>query len=310
MKKFTTLMATSAAVLGLAGSLTAVNADNAGDLASLKSEISRIKNGKNFDLVEDPTSIGDDSNEIANAATSVQDGNADSFQKALYDGSAEHLGNGKDADVSTLNKDIAYSKGDRNSDQDAQSDINSLGTATRKVLDDFYGSNNNDVKAPAQNTTTSSSSKANNDVKAPAQNTTTSSSSKANNDVKAPAQQATTSNSSKANNDVKAAAQNTTTNGAVANNNENTKVAGKTTTVDTQQANNNGIVSTTAKNGNANAVSTPAEMHQAAQQATSNTTAVPTIPQTGEQGSEVLAIAGGLVIAATAAGIVVYKKRN
>lgn len=74
-----------------------------------------------------------------------------------------------------------------------------------------------------------------------------------------------------------------------------------------QQANNNGTVSATAQNSNVNAVSTSAEMHQAAQQATSNTTAVPTMPQTGEQGSEILAIADGLV---TAAGIVVYKKRN
>ena len=75
-------------------------------------------------------------------------------------------------------------------------------------------------------------------------------------------------------------------NGAIAETqNENTTAAGETSTV----------VKAQAKSAN----------NTAAQK--NNT---PVFPQTGEQTSEILAVAGGLIIAATAAGIVVYKKRN
>lgn len=75
-------------------------------------------------------------------------------------------------------------------------------------------------------------------------------------------------------------------NGAIAETqNENTTAAGETSTV----------VKAQAKSAN----------NSAAQK--NNT---PVFPQTGEQTSEILAVAGGLIIAATAAGIVVYKKRN
>ena len=75
-------------------------------------------------------------------------------------------------------------------------------------------------------------------------------------------------------------------NGAIAETqNENTTAAGETSTV----------VKAQAKSAN----------NSAAQK--NNT---PVFPQTGEQTSEILAVAGGLIIAATAAGVVVYKKRN
>ena len=75
-------------------------------------------------------------------------------------------------------------------------------------------------------------------------------------------------------------------NGAIAETqNENTTAAGETSTV----------VKAQAKSAN----------NSAAQK--NNT---PVFPQTGEQASEILTVAGGLIIVATAAGIVVYKKRN
>ena len=76
---------------------------------------------------------------------------------------------------------------------------------------------------------------------------------------------------------------------------------------------NNGAIAET-QNENTTAAGETSTVVKAQAKSASNSAAqknnTPVFPQTGEQTSEILAVAGGLIIAATAAGIVVYKKRN
>lgn len=89
----------------------------------------------------------------------------------------------------------------------------------------------------------------------------------------------------------------------VANENESNSAKGQ----------NKGAIAET-QNENTTAAGETSTVVKAQAKSASNSAAqknnIPVFPQTGEQASEILAVAGGLIIAATAAGIVVYKKRN
>ena len=98
----------------------------------------------------------------------------------------------------------------------------------------------------------------------------------------------------------------------------NANVEGAKTVANENESNsaknqNNGAIAET-QNENTTAAGETSTVVKAQAKSASNSAAqknnTPVFPQTGEQASEILAIAGGLIIAATAAGIVVYKKRN
>lgn len=98
----------------------------------------------------------------------------------------------------------------------------------------------------------------------------------------------------------------------------NANVEGAKTVANENESNsaknqNNGAIAET-QNENTTAAGETSTVVKAQAKSASNSAAqknnIPVFPQTGEQASEILAVAGGLIIAATAAGIVVYKKRN
>lgn len=100
--------------------------------------------------------------------------------------------------------------------------------------------------------------------------------------------------------------------------NANANVEGAKTVANENESNstknqNNGAIAET-QNENTTAAGETSTVVKAQAKSASNSAAqknnTPVFPQTGEQTSEILAVAGGLIIAATAAGIVVYKKRN
>ena len=100
--------------------------------------------------------------------------------------------------------------------------------------------------------------------------------------------------------------------------NANANVEGAKTVANENESNstknqNNGAIAET-QNENTTAAGETSTVVKAQAKSASNSAAqknnTPVFPQTGEQASEILAVAGGLIIAATAAGIVVYKKRN
>lgn len=219
MKKFTTLLATSATVLGLAGCLTVANAENlSSDNAKLTTNLTNMQNPNSPAKNDYYTDFGLNAAAINKVASQYKSGesindvenalNDNQFTAALYG-----YDSAKDALSDSYSRLKLATSGDNNSAE--PNALQQMYNDANKVLEDLFQNN---------------TGKTTNNVKAPAQQVTTSSSSKANNDVKAPAQNATTLNSSKANNGVKAAAQNTTANGATSNNDENTNAAGKTTT--------------------------------------------------------------------------------
>ena len=157
--------------------------------------------------------------------------------------------------------------------QNANNNANAQNNSSNKKADVVANANNNNAKK--DNTQGAVANKQNTNNEANAQQNTVKSNANANVEGAKTVANENESNSTKNQN-----------NGAIAETqNENTTAAGETSTVVKAQA--------------------KSASNSAAQK--NNT---PVFPQTGEQTSEILAVAGGLIIAATAAGIVVYKKRN
>ena len=318
MKKFSKLVAVSAAAMtfGITGisalnNTNVVNADNASDLANLNSQINNVQNGLYSGITSMP--LGTNANYVYDAASNIQNGTTTDFQGTLH-GETSSLGNGKAADENV----IKVSVGETESDYDnpkASAEINSLASATEKVLADYYG--NNQTATPNANKQTANNDNkqnANNNNNANAQNN--SSSKKA--DVVANA-----NNSNAKNNNAQGAVANKQNTNNEANAQQNTvksnaNVEGVKTVANENESNsaknqNNGAIAET-QNENTTAAGETSTVVKAQAKSANNSAAqknnTPVFPQTGEQTSEILAVAGGLIIAATAAGIVVYKKRN
>ena len=343
MKKITKLVAVSAAAMtfGITGvsalnNTNIVNADNASDIANLNNQIESIKNGK-FSYMINNRWIGYDARTVSDVATSVENGTANDFKDSLSSKTYGYLGQGEQKDNATVEKDTLGEekiiKVDSN-DASGMEQAASLGKATEKVLADFYGSNaqpatqssNNSNKQNAnankqtanndnkQNTNNSNAQNANNNNNANAQNN--SSSKKAdvaananNNNVKSNNAQGAVANKQNTNNEANAQ-QNTVKSNA---NVEGAKTVANENESNSTKNQNNGAIAET-QNENTTAAGETSTVVKAQAKSASNSAAqknnTPVFPQTGEQTSEILAVAGGLIIAATAAGIVVYKKRN
>ena len=330
MKKITKLVAVSAAAMtfGITGisalnNTNVVSADNASDLSNLNNQIQGIKDDNSIGSAEVENffnfGIGRDAQNVSTAASDIQSGATSNFKNTLHSEDIT-LGNGEKADQSQVQEDLANAQGNNVDDGPSASKVASLGKATEKVLADYYG--NNQTATPNANKQT-----ANNDNK---QNANNANAQKANN--KANVQ----NNSSNKKADVVANANNNAKNdnaqGAVANkqntNNKanaqqntvksNANVEAPKTVANENESNsaknqNNGAIAET-QNENTTAAGETSTVVKAQAKSASTSVAqknnTPVFPQTGEQTSEILAVAGGLIIAATAAGIVVYKKRN
>ena len=327
MKKFSKLVAVGAATMtfGITGisalnNANVVSADNASDLSNLNQG---IKNDNSTSPAELESffdfGIGCDAKNVSTAASDIQSGETSNFKNTLHSEDIT-LGNGEKADQSQVQEDLAKSQD--NVDGPSASEVASLGKATEKVLADFYGSN---AQPAAQNANKQTANNDNN------QNANNANAQKANNNANAQ------SNSSNKKADVVANANNNNAKkdnaqGAVANkqntNNEandqqntvksNANVEGTKTVANENESNsaknqNNGAIAET-QNENTTAAGETSTVVKAQAKSANNSAAqkhnTPVFPQTGEQTSEILAVAGGLIIAATAAGIVVYKKRN
>ena len=331
MKKFSKLVAVSAAAMtfGITGisalnNTNVVNADSTSDLANLNSQIQNVKNGKDSDMLNDQ--VGSDAEDVSMSAADVQNGTSKSFKDTLGTMSAYHLGSSVQDDDKAVSEDVATMQGmyAYENDKTGVDQVTSLGQATEKVLADFYGSNaqpaaqnankqtaNNDNKQKANN---ANAQKANDNANA--QNN--SSNKKAdvvananNNNAKKDNAQGAVANKQNTNNETNAQ-QNTVKSNAYAN------VEGAKTVANENESNsaknqNNGAIAET-QNENTTAAGETSTVVKAQAKSANNSAAqknnTPVFPQTGEQTSEILAVAGGLIIAATAAGIVVYKKRN
>ena len=320
MKKITKLVAVSAAAMtfGITGvsalnNTNVVNADSASDLANLNSQIQDIKNGKDKVMLNDQ--VGSDAENVSTSASDVQNGTSKNFKDTLGDVSWYHLGNSVQDDDKVVAEDVATMKNMYafENDQTGLNQVTSLGQATEKVLGDFYGSNAQPATQSANNSNKQNANAnkqtASNDNK---QNTNNANAQNANNNNNANVQ----SNSSNKKADVAANADNNNAKnnaqGAVANKqNTNNEVNAQQNTT---KSNANVEGPKTVANENTTAAGETSTVVKAQAKSSSNSAAqknnTPVFPQTGEQASEILAVAGGLIIAATAAGIVVYKKRN
>lgn len=329
MKKITKLVAVSAAAMtfGITGisalnNTNVVNADNlTADNGKLTNDINGMK-AENSPLHEEiNTDFGCLVEGINKTASQLQPNESLKNIKQDLNNNTYELGEGDN-----------YKAGDQNSDWGtlrdtwqrcdtvkdnaaAEQAYEGVYNDANQVLADLYNQGSQPAASNANKQT------ANNDNKQ-----------SANNNNNANAQ----SNSSSKKADVTANADNNAKNnnvqGAVANkqntNNEanaqqntvksNANVEGAKTITNENESNsaknqNNGAIAET-QNENTTAAGETSTVVKAQAKSASNSAAqknnTPVFPQTGEQTSEILAVAGGLIIAATAAGIVVYKKRN
>lgn len=325
MKKITKLVAVSAAAMtfGITGisalnNTNVVNADNlTADNGKLTNDINGMK-AENSPLHEEiNTDFGCLVEGINKTASQLQPNESLKNIKQDLNNNTYELGEGDN-----------YKAGDQNSDWGtlrdtwqrcdtvkdnaaAEQAYEGVYNDANQVLADLYNQGSQPAASNANKQT------ANNDNKQ-----------SANNNNNANAQ----SNSSSKKADVAANADNNNAQGAVANkqntNNEanaqqntvksNANVEGTKTVANENESNsaknqNNGAIAET-QNENTTAAGETSTVVKAQAKSASNSAAqknnTPVFPQTGEQTSEILAVVGGLIIAATAAGIVVYKKRN
>ena len=327
MKKFSKLVAVSAAAMtfGITGvsalqvaSASNVSSTYATNLKNAQSNMDKVNGyGSGAALATDKKVLDDTANMILSPS------NNETPQDVLRDTSlhtATCLGSGLKADENTV-EDTAATDISNVDNSAKKAQLQSLWQAEDGVLNAIYANTNEGSNAQQPAAQNANKQTANNDNK---QN--------ANNNNNANAQ----SNSSSKKADVTANADNNAKNnnvqGAVANkqntNNEanaqqntvksNANVEGAKTVANENESNstknqNNGAIAET-QNENTTAAGETSTVVKAQAKSASNSAAqknnTPVFPQTGEQTSEILAVAGGLIIAATAAGIVVYKKRN
>lgn len=258
MKKFTTLLASSAAVLGLAGGVVAVSADNVpaftaqninqrstGQQNVPANEAQTINSARAYLM---NTIINDDSQHLTgDLPTQAQNGPSNWSVSNQTGNSATIDCNGTPLFTLTNN-------GNGTSNLDYCNWHFVVRNSDHKIL-----GNVGEVSVPSQNNN---------------QSTTQNNTQVAKTQQVAPATQQNSANNAQ-----------TTGN--------KTGVQSNTTAAQTHASNNAAANETTTKNGGVfmknNAKS---------------------LPQTGENGSEIMAVAGGMIIAMTATGVVVYKKRN
>ena len=314
MKKFSKLVAISAAAMtfGITGANVNAcpisqtyrqnlqNAQNKmNQVPKLDTDSSKDGVSGNWDLMQEKDVL----NKSANTILSPSFANADSTPQDVLGTGNAIAGMGKKTDSDYLADDYKQSEQTQNA--------TALYNAEQDVINAIYantndGSNAQPAASNANKQTADNDNKqsANNNNNANAQNN--SSNKKA--DVVANA-----NNSNAKNNDAQ---------GAVANKQNtvksNANVEGVKTVANENESNsaknqNNGAIAET-QNENTTAAGETSTVVKAQAKSANNSAAqknnTPVFPQTGEQISEILAVAGGLIIAATAAGIVVYKKRN
>ena len=330
MKKFSKLVAVSAAAMtfGITGvsalnNTNVVNADSlTADNGKLTNDINGMK-AENSPLHEEiGTDFGGLIEGINKTASQLQPNESlNNIKRDLNDNNCE-LGEGDN-----------YKAGDQNSDWGTLRDtwqrcdiVKDNATAEQayegvyndanQVLADLYSQGSQPAAQNANKQTANNDNKqnANNNNNANAQSN--SSSKKAdvaananNNNVKNNNAQGAVANKQNTNNEANAQ-QNTVKSNA---NVEGTKTVANENESNSAKNQNNGAIAET-QNENTTAAGETSTVVKAQAKSASNSAAqknnTPVFPQTGEQASEILAVAGGLIIAATAAGIVVYKKRN
>ena len=339
MKKFTKLVAVSAAAMtfGITGisalnNTNVVNADNINtDNATLSSKIQEVKNStskKGRGLAGfwlETKDINSVANEVENNV------NPETVKDNLQNNTADQLSgvyNANNENGDWNNYRDAYKQDTKTMTGEEASEYQGLyqdGTKVLEEIDNYIGGkqqnnqpitqNNNNSNTNKQNTNNANAQNANNNNNANAQSNSSNKKAdvvaNANNNAKNDNAQGAVANRQNTNNEANAQ-QNTVKSNASAN------VEGAKTVANENESNsaknqNNGAIAETQNENTAAAVET-SKVVKAQAKSTNNTAAqknnTPVFPQTGEQTSEILAVAGGLIIAVTAAGIVVYKKRN
>ena len=334
MKKITKLVAVSAAAMtfGITGvsalnNTNVVNADNINtDNATLSSKIQEVKNSTNEDG-KGYTEFWLETQDINSVANEVENNvNPETVKDHLQNKTADQLSgvyneNNKNGDWNNYRD--AYKQDSMTMTGETANEFQGLyqdGTKVLEEIDNYIGGkqqsnqpitqNNNNSNTNKQNTNNANAQNANNNA-----NTQSNSSNKKadvtananNNNAKNDNAQGAVANKQNTNAN---AQQNTVKNNA---NVEGTKtVANENESNSAKNQNNDAIAET--QNENTTAAGETSTVVKAQAKSASNSAAqknnIPVFPQTGEQTSEILAVAGGLIIAATAAGIVVYKKRN
>lgn len=275
MKKFTTLLASSAAVLGLAGGVVAVSADSTP--VATAQNINQLQSGQQ--------------NVPAAQAQTINSARA-YLMNTIWNDHGQHMQGDLPTQAQNGASNWSVSKQTSNS---ATIDCN--GTPLFTLTNNGNGTSNLDycnwhfvvrnsdhkilgnvgeVSVPAQN----------NNQNAAQNNTQVAKTQQAAQTAQQNDNTQTANNKAVVqNNNAQTAAQQTAGNKVGAQSN--------TTAAQTQTSNNTAANETTTKNGGVfmkdNAKS---------------------LPQTGENSSEIMVVAGGMIIAMTAAGVVVYKKRN
>ena len=323
MKKFSKLVAVSAAAMTFGITGANVNACPISQTYRQNLQNAQIKMNQvpklDTDSSKDSTSgncyLAQDKDILNNSVNTILEpsfANTDSKPQDTLLNTVVFQGDKKD-DSDTLS--YGYGKSDKSQNATALYD------AEQGVINAIYANTNegSNVQPAAQN---ANKQTANNDNKQNANNNNNanaqSNSSNKQADVVA---NANNSNAKNANAQGVVANKQNTNNEANAQQNtvkSNANVEGAKTVANENESNsaknqNNGAIAET-QNENTTAAGETSTVVKAQAKSASNSAAqknnTPVFPQTGEQASEILAVAGGLIIAATAAGIVVYKKRN
>lgn len=330
MKKFSKLVAVSAAAMtfGITGvsalnNTNVVNADNlTADNGKLTNDINGMK-AENSPLHEEiNTDFGCLVEGINKTASQLQPNESLKNIKQDLNNNTYELGEGDNYKAGDQNSDWGTLRNTWQTDDTvkdnaaAEQAYEGVYNDANQVLADLYNQGSQPAASNANKQTANNDNKqnANNNNNANAQNN--SSSKKA--DVVANA-----NNNNANNNNAQGAVANKQNTNNEANAQQNTvksnaNVEGAKTVANENESNsaknqNNGAIAET-QNENTTAAGETSTVVKAQAKSTNNSAAqknnTPVFPQTGEQTSEILAVAGGLIIAATAAGIVVYKKRN
>lgn len=335
MKKFSKLVAVSAAAMtfGITGvsalnNTNVVNADNINtDNATLSSKIQEVRNltiekGRgNAEFWLETKNINSVANEVENNV------NPETVKDHLQDKTADQLSgvyNANNENGDWYNYRDAYKRDSMTMTGETANEFQGLyqdGTKVLEEIDNYIGGkqqnsqsitqNNNNSNANKQNANNANAQNANNNANAQSNSSNKKDdvAANANNNAKNANVQGAVANKQNANNEANAQ-QNTVKGNA---NVESARIVASENESNSAKNQNNGAIAetqkenTTAAGETSTVVKTQAKSTNNSAIQKSNT---PVFPQTGEQASEILAVAGGLIIAATAAGIVVYKKRN
>ena len=316
MKKFSKLVAVSAAAMTFGITGANVNAcpisqtyrQNLQNAQSKMNQVPKLQDGVsgNWDLTQDKGILNKSVNTILEPNfANTDDKPQDTLLNLVF-------GSDKKSDSDTLSDDYKQS--------DQSQNATALYDAEQGVINAIYANTNegSNAQPAAQNAnkqTANNDNKqnANNNNNANAQNSSSNKKAdvvaNANNNAKKDNAQGVVANKQNTNNEANAQQSTVKSNANV----EGTKTVANENESNSAKNQNNGAIAET-QNENTTAAGETSTVVKAQAKSASNSAAqknnTPVFPQTGEQTSEILAVVGGLIIAATAAGIVVYKKRN